>query len=61
MHVWVLSARSLTRFQIIEFQYYGSFGRVISGQDVVSAVEQVGSESGVTRVPVVVADSGQLR
>jgi peptidylprolyl isomerase len=26
------------------------FGRVISGQDVVSAIEQVGSESGRTRV-----------
>jgi cyclophilin family peptidyl-prolyl cis-trans isomerase len=40
---------------------FGSFGKVISGQDVVSAIEQVGSESGVTRVPVVIADSGQLR
>ena len=37
------------------------FGKVISGQDVVSAMEQVGSESGTTRVPVVIADSGQLR
>lgn len=26
------------------------FGKVISGQDVISAVEQVGSESGRTRV-----------
>ena len=26
------------------------FGKVISGQDVVSAIEQVGSESGRTRV-----------
>lgn len=41
--------------------FRGSFGRVISGQDVVSAIEQVGSESGVTRVAVVIADSGQLR
>jgi cyclophilin family peptidyl-prolyl cis-trans isomerase len=38
-----------------------SFGRVISGQDVVSAIEQVGSESGATRVAVVIADCGQLR
>jgi cyclophilin family peptidyl-prolyl cis-trans isomerase len=38
-----------------------SFGKVVSGMDVVSAIEQVGSESGVTRVPVVIADSGQLR
>lgn len=37
------------------------FGKVVSGQDVVSAIEQVGSESGRTRVPVVIADSGQLR
>lgn len=37
------------------------FGKVISGQDVVSAMEQVGSESGKTRVPVIIADSGQLR
>lgn len=37
------------------------FGKVIAGQDVVSAIEQVGSESGTTRVPVVIADSGQLR
>ena len=37
------------------------FGKVISGLDVVSAVEQVGSDSGKTRVPVVISDSGQLR
>lgn len=37
------------------------FGKVISGHDVVSAVEQVGSESGRTRVQVVIADCGQLR
>eukprot|EP00545_Synedropsis_sp_CCMP1620_P012529 CAMPEP_0119014256 /NCGR_PEP_ID=MMETSP1176-20130426/9443_1 /TAXON_ID=265551 /ORGANISM="Synedropsis recta cf, Strain CCMP1620" /LENGTH=174 /DNA_ID=CAMNT_0006967411 /DNA_START=37 /DNA_END=561 /DNA_ORIENTATION=- len=37
------------------------FGKVISGMDVISAIEQVGSESGKTRVPVMVADSGQLR
>jgi len=37
------------------------FGKVISGHDVVSAIEQVGSESGSTRVPVVIADCGQLR
>lgn len=37
------------------------FGKVISGNDVVSAIEQVGSESGNTRVAVVIADSGQLR
>jgi peptidylprolyl isomerase len=37
------------------------FGKVVAGMDVVSAIEQVGSASGVTRVPVVIADSGQLR
>jgi peptidylprolyl isomerase len=37
------------------------FGKVISGMDVVSAMEQVGSESGRTRVPVMISDSGQLR
>mmetsp|Transcript_25267 Transcript_25267/g.25722 ORF Transcript_25267/g.25722 Transcript_25267/m.25722 type:complete len:106 (-) Transcript_25267:456-773(-) len=37
------------------------FGKIISGMDVVSAIEQVGSESGRTRVPVAVSDSGQLR
>lgn len=37
------------------------FGKVVSGMDVVAAIEQVGSESGRTRVPVVIADSGQLR
>jgi len=40
---------------------YHSFGKVVAGSDVVSAIEQVGSESGTTRVPVVIADSGQLR
>ena len=37
------------------------FGKVIIGMDVVGAIEQVGSESGRTRVPVVISDSGQLR
>ncbi|CAJ1949137.1 unnamed protein product [Cylindrotheca closterium] len=37
------------------------FGKVISGQDVISAIEQVGSDSGRTRVQVVISDSGQLR
>lgn len=37
------------------------FGTVISGLDVVNAMEQVGSDSGKTRVAVVIADSGQLR
>jgi cyclophilin family peptidyl-prolyl cis-trans isomerase len=37
------------------------FGKVINGMDVVSAIEQVGSESGKTRVPVMIADCGQLR
>mmetsp|Transcript_18946 Transcript_18946/g.21334 ORF Transcript_18946/g.21334 Transcript_18946/m.21334 type:complete len:128 (+) Transcript_18946:3-386(+) len=37
------------------------FGKVVSGMDVVAAIEQVGSEQGRTRVPVVIADSGQIR
>jgi peptidylprolyl isomerase len=37
------------------------FGKVISGMDVVATIEQVGSESGRTRVPVMISDSGQLR
>eukprot|EP01083_Nonionella_stella_P061127 159367_1 len=37
------------------------FGKVISGMDVVNAIEQVGSDSGRTRVTVSIADSGQLR
>lgn len=37
------------------------FGKVVSGMDVVAAIEQVGSDSGRTRVPVMISDSGQLR
>ena len=37
------------------------FGKVVSGMDVVAAIEQVGSESGRTRVPLLISDSGQLR
>ena len=37
------------------------FGKVVSGMDVVAAIEQVGSESGRTRVQVVISDCGQLR
>jgi len=36
------------------------FGKVIEGMDVVKTVEGVGSESGKTSAPVVVADCGQL-
>jgi cyclophilin family peptidyl-prolyl cis-trans isomerase len=37
------------------------FGKVISGMDVVAAIEQVGSGQGRARVPVLISDSGQLR
>lgn len=37
------------------------FGKVKSGMNIVSAIEQVGSDSGRTRVPVMIMDSGQLR
>ena len=36
------------------------FGKVISGMDVVSAIEQVGSTSGSVHVPVIIADCGQI-
>nr|KJB15750.1 hypothetical protein B456_002G193600 [Gossypium raimondii] len=36
------------------------FGQVVEGMDVVKAVEKVGSSSGRTSKPVVVADCGQL-
>ncbi|MGB3312728.1 MAG: peptidylprolyl isomerase [Nodosilinea sp.] len=36
------------------------FGSVVEGMDVVSAMEQVGSRSGQTSQPVVIADCGQL-
>ncbi|CAL9147811.1 peptidyl-prolyl cis-trans isomerase-like [Musa acuminata AAA Group] len=36
------------------------FGRVVEGMDVVKAIEAVGSHSGSTKKPVVVADCGQL-
>ncbi|GAA0167486.1 chaperone [Lithospermum erythrorhizon] len=36
------------------------FGQVVQGLDVVKAIEKVGSSSGRTSKPVVVADSGQL-
>ncbi len=36
------------------------FGKVVEGMDVVKKMEAVGSQSGATRVDVVIADSGQL-
>jgi peptidylprolyl isomerase len=36
------------------------FGSVVEGMDVVKAMEQVGSRSGQTTQPVVIADCGQL-
>ncbi|MCO5605432.1 hypothetical protein L7F22_059616 [Adiantum nelumboides] len=36
------------------------FGRVVEGMDVVKTVESVGSQSGKTSKPVVIADCGQL-
>jgi peptidylprolyl isomerase len=36
------------------------FGRVVEGMDVVSTMEQVGSRSGQTSEPVVIADCGEL-
>jgi peptidylprolyl isomerase len=36
------------------------FGRVVDGFDVVKKVESVGSQSGKTSQPVMIADCGQL-
>jgi len=36
------------------------FGSVTEGMDVVKAIESVGSQSGTTRAPVMIAASGQL-
>jgi hypothetical protein len=36
------------------------FGKVVKGMDVVKNVEKVGSQSGKTAQPVVIADCGQL-
>ena len=36
------------------------FGRVVDGMDVIKKVEAVGSDSGKTSKPVVIADCGQL-
>ncbi|KAI3919811.1 hypothetical protein MKW98_001067 [Papaver atlanticum] len=36
------------------------FGQVVEGMDVVRAIEKVGSQSGKCKVPVVVADCGQI-
>ena len=36
------------------------FGQVVEGMDVVKKIESVGSDSGATRSPVVIADCGQL-
>ena len=58
VHVWCLF-RLLLSFRLDGKHVV--FGKVVAGSDVVSAIEQVGSESGSTRVPVVVADCGQLR
>lgn len=36
------------------------FGTVVDGMDVVKNIEKVGSRSGTTSKPVVIADCGQL-
>merc|ERR1712176_525955 len=36
------------------------FGKVVEGMDVVRKIEGVGSQSGTTKQPVVIADSGQI-
>ena len=36
------------------------FGSVVEGMDVVSAIEKLGSRSGKTAKPIVIADCGQM-
>jgi peptidylprolyl isomerase len=36
------------------------FGSVVKGMDVVKTIESVGSRSGETQAPVIIADCGQL-
>jgi cyclophilin family peptidyl-prolyl cis-trans isomerase len=36
------------------------FGKVIDGLDIVDKIEEVGSQSGMTDMPVVVKDSGEI-
>ena len=51
-----------TIFNVVDWQDFKIlvFGGVTKGMDVVKAVEAVGSSSGSTSQPVVVADCGQL-
>ena len=37
------------------------FGRVLEGMDVVKRVEALGTQSGGTRLPIVIKDSGELK
>lgn len=37
------------------------FGKVIEGMDVVKTIEEVGSRSGATKQPVVIADCGEIK
>jgi peptidylprolyl isomerase len=37
------------------------FGRVIDGMDVVKRIESLGSQSGATRLPIVIADCGEVK
>ncbi|KAJ1633152.1 peptidyl-prolyl cis-trans isomerase, partial [Pavlovales sp. CCMP2436] len=36
------------------------FGKIVEGEDVVRAMEAVGSQSGATKLPVKISASGQL-
>jgi peptidylprolyl isomerase len=37
------------------------FGRVIEGMDLVERIESLGSQSGATRLPITIADCGELK
>ena len=41
-------------------QLFVRFGTCVEGYDTVKAIEKVGSQSGATSKPVVIADCGQL-
>jgi cyclophilin family peptidyl-prolyl cis-trans isomerase len=60
-HILVIIA-SCTNITFIIFYPSNSvvFGSVVEGMDVVKAIESVGSNSGQTKAPVMVAASGQL-
>ena len=56
-HIYMLSPSSHLCLSSITSSV---FGKVTSGLDIVDKIEAVGSQSGATKAPVVVADCGEL-